>query len=129
MDPGTIGWNQLAATARSFGKSLLAIGENRLELWMVELQEERELLLSQLLLGLGIAAFGLLAGITFTAAVCILCWPGSPGIALLILAALYSSGAGVLYWKLRSGLRSMKTPSVSLEQLRKDRECLEKILR
>lgn len=35
---------------------------------MVELQEERELLLSQLLMGLGIAAFGLLAGIAFSAA-------------------------------------------------------------
>jgi uncharacterized membrane protein YqjE len=40
----------------------LAIGENRFELLMVEVQEERERLLHAIVLALGAAALGLLAG-------------------------------------------------------------------
>ena len=129
MDPATVGWCQLKTSALSFGKSILAVVENRLELWMVEVQEERVLLLSQLLMGLGIAAFGLLAAIAFTAAICFLFCPNNPGIALLILAGVYAIAAFALYLKLRNGIRAPKNPSATLEQLRKDRECLEKALR
>lgn len=48
--------------------------ENRLELLAVEVQEERERLLHALLLALGVAAFGLLAGLTLTAAVAVVLW-------------------------------------------------------
>ncbi len=129
MEPGTIGWSQLKASVLDFGKALLAMGENRLELWMVEVQEERVLLLSQLLLGLGIAAFGLLAAIALSAAICLLCWPNCPGLTLLTLAGVYAITAVGLYWRLRSGIRGGRNPSATLEQLRKDRECLEKTLR
>ena len=70
---------QLAATSKRFARRLLTIGENRLELLMVEVQEERERLLHAILLALGVAAFGLLAGITLTAAIVIWLWAYSPG--------------------------------------------------
>jgi len=47
-----------------FARRLLTIGENRLELLMVEAQGERERLLRAILLALGVLAVGLLAGIT-----------------------------------------------------------------
>jgi hypothetical protein len=52
----------------------LTIGENRLELLTVEVQEEREHLLHAFLLGLGMAALGLLAAMTLTAAIVVLLW-------------------------------------------------------
>ena len=128
MEPGTIGWSQLKESVLDFGKALLAMGENRLELWMVEVQEEWVLLLNQLLLGLGIAAFGLLAALALSAALCLLLWPGNPGLTLLILGGLYAMIAVALYWRLRMGMRFGRNSSATLDQLRKDRECLEKTL-
>jgi uncharacterized membrane protein YqjE len=64
MEDSAIGLKQLAATSRRFAQRLLTIGENRLELLMVEVQEERERLLRARLLTLGAAAFSLLASMT-----------------------------------------------------------------
>ncbi len=59
----------LAEAARRFRQRLLATGENRFELLLVEAQEEREHLLQAILLILGVAAFGLLGAATLTAAI------------------------------------------------------------
>ena len=72
MEPAIISFRQLAANSKQFARRLLTIGENRLELLTVEVQEERERLLHAFLLALGVAAFGLLAGITLTAAIVVL---------------------------------------------------------
>ena len=128
MEESTVSFRQLATTSRRFTHRLLTIGENRLELLAVEVQEERERLLHSFLLALGVAAFGLLAGLTLTAAIVFLLWACSPAGVLLILTALYG-GAGIfLYRRLARLLRDWQTFSTSLDQLRKDRACLEKIL-
>jgi ElaB/YqjD/DUF883 family membrane-anchored ribosome-binding protein len=72
-------------TSKTFVRRLVTIGENRLELLAVEVQEERERLLHAFLLALGVAAFGLLAGLTLTAAIVVLLWAWSPVAVLLIL--------------------------------------------
>ena len=107
---------------------MLITGENRLELLMVELQEERECLLHTILLALGVAAFGLLAGMTLTAAIAVLLWAWSPVAVLLILTAIYGIVGTCLYRRLIGVLRNWQSLSASLEQFRKDRACLEKIL-
>jgi uncharacterized membrane protein YqjE len=107
---------------------LATIGENRLELLAVEVQEERERILQAFLLALGIAAFGLLAGITLTAAITLLLWPWSPLGVLAILTVIYGVAGFCLYTKLTGLLRNWQTLSATLDQLRKDRECLEKLL-
>ena len=106
----------------------MTIGENRLELLTVEVQEERERLLHAFLLALGVAAFGLLAGLTLTAAIVVLLWAWSPVAVLLILTGLYAAAGICLYRRLIGVLRDWQTLSASLDQLRKDRACLEKIL-
>jgi uncharacterized membrane protein YqjE len=128
MEEPTVSFGQLAATSKHFARRLLTIGENRLELLAVEVQEEREHHLHALLLTLGVAAFGLLAGLTLTAAIVVLLWAWSPVAILLILTALYAA-AGICLWRRLTGLlRNWQTLSASLDQLRKDRACLEKIL-
>src|SRR5450756_2455156 len=55
METATVSFKQLATTSKHFARRLLTIGENRLELLMVEVQEERERLLHAILLALGVA--------------------------------------------------------------------------
>ena len=128
MENSTLNIRQLAATSKTFARRLLTIGENRLELLTVEVQEERERLLHAFLLALGVAAFGLLAGLTLTATIVVLLWDWSPVAVLLILTALYAAAEICLWRRLAGLLRDWQTLSASLDQLRKDRECLEKIL-
>jgi uncharacterized membrane protein YqjE len=128
MEDATVSFQQLAATSKHFARRLLAIGENRLELLTVEVQEERVRLLHAFLLALAAAAFGMLAGITLTAAIVLLLWAYSPVAGLLVLTVLYSVAAVVIHRRLTGMLHDWQTLSASLEQLRKDRACLEKVL-
>ena len=127
MEASTVSFKHMAATSRQLVRRLLTLGENRLELLAVEVQEERERLLHAFLLALAVAAFGLLAGLTLTAAI-VLCWPGNPVVALLTLTLLYTVAAIILCRRVLGLLRDWQTFAVSLDQLRKDRICLEKIL-
>ncbi len=129
MEPATSGsLKQLAADSKQVASRLLTIGENRLELLTVELQEERERLLQAFLLALGVAAFGLLAAMTLTAALVIWLWD-SPLKVLVTLTVLYGGAGFCLYWRLTGLLRDWQTLAATLDQLRKDRACLEKILK
>ena len=128
MEESTASIRQLAATSKAFVARLAIIGENRLELLAVEVQEERERLLHAFLLALGVAAFGLLAGFTLTAAIVVLLSAYSPVAVLLTLTGLYGAAGLCLYRRLTLLLRDWQTLSATLDQLRKDRACLEKNL-
>ena len=128
MEDSTFSLQQLARSSKLFARRLLTIGENRLELFTVEVQEERERLLHSFLLALGVAAFGLLTGLTLTAAIVVLLWSYSPVVVLFVLTGLYGGAAVYLYRQLIHVLRNWQTMAASLDQLRKDRACLEQIL-
>jgi uncharacterized membrane protein YqjE len=128
MEPATDNLGQIGASSKRFAQRLLTIGENRLELLTVEVQEERERLLHDVLLALGGAVFGLLAGITLTAAIVVWLWAWSPVAVLLILTGLYGAAGVCLYRRLTGRLRDWQTLSATLDQLKKDRACLETIL-
>ena len=128
MEESAVSFKQLASTSKHFARRLLTIGENRLELLTVEVQEERERLLHAILLALGVAAFGLVAGLTLTAAIVVWLWSWSPVAVLLILTGLHGVAAVCLYGRLTGLLRDWQTLSATLDQLQKDRICLEKAL-
>jgi len=113
--------------AKTLARRLMTIGENRLELLAVEVQEERDHLLHALLIAVGVAMFGLLALMTLTAAIVIWLWAWSPVGVLLVLTALYTLGGYGLYTWLMNMMQNWQALSASLEQLRKDRECLMEI--
>ena len=125
MEPAPTNAGHLVETTKRFARRLLTIGENRFELLMVEVQEERERLLRAILLALGVAAFGLLAGVALTGAIVVLLWELSPAAALLVLASLYGATAVWFYWRLTLLLRDWQNLPATLDQLRKDRACLE----
>jgi uncharacterized membrane protein YqjE len=119
---------QFAETSKRFARRLLTIGENRFELLMVEVQEERERLLRAILLALGVAAFGLLAGAGLTGAIVVLLWEVSRVATLLVLTSLYAATAVCLYRRLTLLLGDWQGLPATLDQLRKDRACLETTL-
>jgi len=128
MESSESSFSQLGTAAKQFLRRLATMGENRVELLTVEVQEERERVLHAFLLALGVAAFGLLAGATLTAAIAVLLWTYSPTAVLLAMAGLYGVAGAYLYSRLQSLLQNWQTFPASLKQIRKDRECLEKIL-
>ena len=128
MAEATVSLRKLAADAKQFVRRLLTIGENRLELLAVEAQEERDRLLQAVLLALGLAAFGLLATCTLTAAIVVLAWSWCPVAVLLILAGLYALAALLLGRRLQALLHDRQAFPASLDQLKKDRLGLEKFL-
>jgi uncharacterized membrane protein YqjE len=128
MEPRSANAGQLVETSKSFARRLLKAGENRIELLMVEVQEERERLLRAILLALGVAALALLAGVALTGAIVVLLWEISRLAALLVLTILYAATAVLLYRRLILLLSGWQNLPATLDQLRKDRACLEELL-
>jgi uncharacterized membrane protein YqjE len=116
----------LADASKRLAHRALVICENRFQLLMVEVEEERDRILSAIWLALGAAAFGLLAAIALTIVIAVALWRQSPVVALLVLTALYAGAAALLYARLARLQRDWQTLPNTIEQLRKDRECLEK---
>jgi uncharacterized membrane protein YqjE len=117
-----------AASVKHFARQLLSIGENRLELLMVEVQEERERLLRAMLLALGVAVFGFLAAAALTVALVVMLWSLSPTAVLLTLTVLYSAISVFLYRRFTALQCNWDTLPATLDQLRKDRACVENYL-
>jgi uncharacterized membrane protein YqjE len=128
MEPATVQLAHMSTRSKHFARRLLTIGENRLELLMVEMQEERERLLYAILLALGVAVFVFLAGVALTVAIVVLVWKISPVAVLLVLTGLYAAIALLFYRRFTALQRDWKTLPATLDQFRKDRACLETIL-
>ena len=118
----------LADASKRLAQRIFVICENRLQLLMIEAQEERERILSAICMAMITLTFSLLAGITVTIIVAVAFWDHYPIIALLVLAAVYVAVAALFYTKLMQLQRDWQTLPATIEQLKKDRECLEKQL-
>ena len=126
MEPSTVSLRQISSASKRFARRLLMIAGNRIELLTVEVLEERLRLMRAILLALGVAAFGLLSGVALTTTIVVLFWAYSPLGVLLCLTCLYGAAAAILYLRLAALLRNWQNLPCTLEQLRKDRACLEK---
>jgi uncharacterized membrane protein YqjE len=102
----TVGFRPLAMISRQFARRLLTIGENRLEVLTAEVQEERDRFLGGMLLGFGVAAFGLVTCIALAATIVVLLWAHSPVTGILVLTALCGA-AGI--WLCRFPPRSINS--------------------
>jgi uncharacterized membrane protein YqjE len=128
METNPDSFHQVGATSKQIARRLAIIVENRLELLLVEVQEERERALRAFLLALGVAAFALLAGVAFTGAIAVWLWAWSPLAVLFLLTGLYGAAGLFLYRQLTALRLNWQTLPASLDQIRKDRTSLEKLL-
>lgn len=110
---------------KRFIRRLLALGENRLELLSVEVQEGRDRLIQDFLLALAVAGFAMIALLAGSAALVVMFWPYSALAVLLGLMTVYGAVGVGLFVHLNRRLRAWQVLSASLEQLRKDRQCLD----
>ena len=128
MDPAAYNSGEFGVASKHLARRLLIIGENRLELLLVEAQEQRERLLRAIVLALGMAEFGFLAGAALTVAIVVLLWRFSPVVVLLVMTGVYATIAVVLYQQFTELKRGWKTFPATLDQLSKDRVCFQTIL-
>jgi uncharacterized membrane protein YqjE len=129
MSNGETPLAELGTTSRRLAKRLVDIGENRLRLLLLEVEEERERLIFALLLALGVMAFSLLAGVALTVVVLLVFWDHNPILAMSILTLLYGGTAVFLGLRLARLKRDWEAFSASLAQIRKDCSCLAELLR
>jgi len=106
---------QVAAT-------LLATLHNRLELLVVELQEERIHVLNALMLTAVIVAVGVFTLAMAASALSIVVWKQFGLGGLWVLSALGLLGTLLAYWRLRMRLRHWPLLPETLAQLKRDRE-------
>jgi len=128
MESSSANGLHLGDATKRVAQRMFVIVENRLQLLMAEAQEERERVLLAIWLALGAAAFGLLSGVALTVIIAVALWDHSPIIAMLVLTALYAIAAVFFYGRLVRLQRNWQTLPGTLDQLKKDRECLEKTL-
>lgn len=115
-------FEKLAEHLQEYVRLLLTIGENRIELLAVEMQEELRRLLCMIMLMLGVAVFALLAGITLTAAL-VLAMDYPPSTILLYVGGIYILAGVFTYWRLARLLANWKFIAASISQIRKDLQC------
>jgi uncharacterized membrane protein YqjE len=107
-------------------KTVRDVAENRLELFLLELKEERIRLFDALfLLGIGIIC-ALMTLVMVTLTIVMIFWDTHRLVVLILVTTVYALGAVVAILKLRSRLQSWQDFSATLEQIKKDRSCLEK---
>ena len=113
------------ASLRRLLKTASAIAQNRLELFLVELQEERLQFFDTLLL-LGVVL--ILAGMTlmvFTVTIVVLCVRADRLSPLVVLMLVYLVATAIAGWRLRSRMKVWAPFSGTVAELKKDKACLE----
>lgn len=106
-------------------KTVLAIGQNRLELLLVELQEERWRFFDALLMA-GVFLILMLMGLMVaTATIVFLCVRADRLDLLVVLILLYLAATIVSLWRLRIRLKKWVPFSATLAELKKDKACLD----
>jgi len=115
----------LLATGKRILQTVGDLAQSRLELFLVELQEERVRLFDALVLvgAAVVCALMTLAVLTFTLVVVF--WEYRVYV-LVLLTLAYGIGAGTACWALRNRLRQWQSFAATLDQIKKDRACLPK---
>lgn len=103
----------------------LAIAGNRVELFAVELREEKCRLVEAILCAVAVAALGVMALTLVTFTVVVLLWENGRIPALAGLAVLYLAGTFFAWRALQRRLKASLAFAATLEQIKKDRACLE----
>ncbi|MGZ3183545.1 MAG: phage holin family protein [Telluria sp.] len=115
----------LLESAGRFGATLVAMVQTRLELAVVEVEEESQRFLRYLIMALFALFLAGIAVIMVALFVVLLFWDSYRLQAVLAMAALFLAGAGVLAGRVKREMQS-KPPLLgsTLAELRKDIDCV-----
>jgi uncharacterized membrane protein YqjE len=112
-------------TAKRFWSTFRNALENRVDLFLLELKEERIRVVDTVLLVAVIVVCAAMALVLVTFTLVVIFWDSHRLLALGVLSGLYAAGAGTSFWALRRHLRQWEFLKATREQLKKDRACLE----
>ncbi len=115
----------LFSSVKRLLNTALAGVENRIELFLVELREERSRVFEILLLGCAAGVLGFLALVTVTVTLVVIFWDSARVPVLVALSAGYSLATLGALWRLMVRLRNWSSFSATLDELKKDRACFE----
>lgn len=104
---------------------MLGIAENRVELLLVELEEERCRAVQALVLVMSAAVLALMTLIMGTLTVVVVCGPEHRLAMLVTLSLLYLLATLAVLVRLRAQLKQWQSFSSTLAELKKDRVCLD----
>jgi uncharacterized membrane protein YqjE len=111
------------ASLRSLSDAVLALLQNRLELFGVEIQEQKERLVKVLVLAAVVVFLGNMAAVVLTVTIVVLAGEKARGPVLIVLSVLYALAAVAAFLALRKELRSGPPPlSETVSELKKDRD-------
>jgi uncharacterized membrane protein YqjE len=125
MDTSTESGPGLFASVKRLLNTAAAGVENRLELFLVEAREERFRVFDVLLLGCAAAVLGFMALLTMTVTLVVIFWESARVPALVVLSMCYLLATLGVLWRLKVRLRNWSSFSATLDELKKDRACLE----
>ena len=113
---------------KGLGSTTMATLQNRLELFSIELKEQK-FYTTQLLVWIAMAVFlAIMTLVLLTVTVILLVPEEWRGYTAAGFTALYLIGAGVAFWKIRSQLKDSPMPfSDTISELKKDREWLKNL--
>lgn len=116
----------LFATGKRILQTLYSLAETRLELFVVELQEERIRVFDALMLVSVCVVCSFLALALLTLIVIVVFWEQHRMLVMVLLTLAYAAGAGWSFYRLRRRFAQWQSFSSTLEQIKKDQSCLEK---
>jgi uncharacterized membrane protein YqjE len=115
----------LAALTRLF-QTLRDAAENRVELFLIEVQEERMRLVDALLLVAVAIVCAVMALVMVTLMVVVIFWDTHRLLVLALVTAAYAVAAVAALLKLRSRLQRWQAFPATLGEFKKDRACFKK---
>jgi uncharacterized membrane protein YqjE len=113
------------ASLRRLLRTVLAIAQNRLELLLVEWQEERWRFFDALLLAGVALILALMTLMTATILIVVVCVKANCLDLVVVLVLVYLAGTIFSVWRLRTRLKKWKPFAASLAELKKDKACLD----
>ena len=115
----------LFASLKRLLKTILAIAENRLELLLVEFQEERWRFFEALLLAGIVFILALMTLMVATVTIVVICVNNHQIGLVVVLGLIYLLATIGCYWRLRSRLKSWAPFAATLAEIKKDKACLD----
>ncbi len=126
MNESTANAGGIFATVKRVFKTLRDVAENRLELFLVELKEERIRLFDALFLLLAGVVCLLMMLIMGTLTLVVIFWETHRVLILGLATLAYGGAAVTAFARLRSRLQHWRAFSATLDQIKRDRACFEK---
>lgn len=114
----------ILASVRKILDGGLALVQNRVELLAVEVRQEKCRLVEAIMLASAVVALGMMTLTLVTFLLVTLFWDNGRVAVLVILSLLYLLAALIAWRGLRARLKDASAFSGTLEEIKKDRECL-----